>query len=46
VKEYLQSEFLAIIEKPALQEALQGNLYYKTRSIRYDMIIEKLKRIV
>ena len=46
VKEYLQSEFSAIIEKPALQEALQGNLYYETRSIRYDMIIEKLKRIV
>jgi predicted nucleotidyltransferase len=46
VKEYLESKFLAIIEKSALQEALQGNLYYETRSIRYDMIIEKLKRIV
>jgi len=46
VKNYLISEFSAILENPELQEAVLGNLSYDTQKERFDMIIGKLKKIV
>ena len=46
VKNYLKSEFSAILKNPVLQEAVQGNLSYDNQKKRFDMIVEKLKEIV
>lgn len=45
VKKYLKSQFDTIFKSDKLQEAIQGNLYYETRTIRFNLIMEKLKRL-
>ncbi len=43
---FLKSAFTGILHDEIMQEAIMGNLYYETQTERFEMIIEKLKRIV
>jgi predicted nucleotidyltransferase len=45
VKDFLRSEFTAILNNPELQEAVSGNLFHETRAQRFNLVMEKLKRI-
>ena len=46
VKEYLKTEFKKLIESKNMKEAMMANLYYETQEKRFNMIIEKLNKIV
>lgn len=43
---FLQAEFKYVLGDRNAQEAIQGNLYYETRSERFNMLMNKLKIIV
>jgi predicted nucleotidyltransferase len=46
VKEYLKDEFKKILANQNMKEALLANLYFETQEERYNMIIDKLNKIV
>jgi predicted nucleotidyltransferase len=46
VLSFLKSEFQKIIKDQTLQEAVAGNLYYETRTERFELMMNKLKSIV
>lgn len=46
VKEYLKSEFQSIMDNPHLQEAILGNLFYEIQTERFQLIMDKLKKII
>jgi predicted nucleotidyltransferase len=46
VQSYLKGEFKAIIENKLMQEAILGNLPYQVQIERYNIIIEKLIKVV
>ena len=46
VKSYLKSEFNTILINSGLQEAVLGNLYFETQTKRFDLIKDKLKKII
>ena len=41
-----QTEFKKLIESKNMKEAMMANLYYETQEKRFNMIIEKLNKIV
>jgi len=45
-KSFLKTEFEAIVKNSQLQEAISGNLFYETRTDRFNMIFDKLNKIV
>jgi predicted nucleotidyltransferase len=46
VKDYLKSEFNNLLGNDNMKEAMMANLYYETQGERFNMIIEKLNKIV
>ena len=46
VLQFLKKAFAEILKTHIMQEAILGNLYYETQSERFEMIIDKIKRIV
>ena len=46
VKKYLKAEFQEILNNTVLQESILGNLTYLTQTQRFNMMIDKLKKIV
>lgn len=46
VKKYLKKEFIALLGSNNMKEAIIANLYYETQPERFEMIIEKLKKII
>lgn len=46
VLEFLKGAFAEILSNQTMQEAILGNLYYETQSERFEMIMDKIKRIV
>ncbi|MEP7170259.1 MAG: nucleotidyl transferase AbiEii/AbiGii toxin family protein, partial [Bacteroidota bacterium] len=44
--DYLKSEFKSILESKQLQEAILANLFYEGQQIRFNSIMEKLKKII
>jgi hypothetical protein len=46
VKTFLQEEFQLILNNKSLQEGILGNLYYQTQARRFELILNKLRRIV
>jgi predicted nucleotidyltransferase len=46
VKEYLKDEFKKILANQNTKEALLANLYFETQEERFNMIIEKLNKII
>jgi predicted nucleotidyltransferase len=46
VREYLKDEFKKILANQNMKEALLANLYFETQEERFNMIIDKLNRIV
>jgi predicted nucleotidyltransferase len=46
VKEYLKIEFKKILENQNMKEALLANLYFETQEERFNMIIDKLNKMI
>jgi predicted nucleotidyltransferase len=46
VKPFLKHEFENILQDTVKQEAIAGNLFYESRTTRFDKILEKLNQMV
>jgi len=45
VKHYLKEEFMKVLGDSVKQEAIIGNLFYENRDERFQIILEKLKKL-
>lgn len=45
LKDFLLKNLSEILNNRRMQEAIEGNLFYETRDQRYQMIIQKLKKL-
>ncbi len=46
VQKYLKKEFAILLKDDNMKEAIIGNLYYETQQERFEMITDKLKKII
>ncbi len=46
VKTYLQNEIQALLKNTQMLEAIEGNLFYETRQKRFDMLLDKLRKVI
>lgn len=46
MKPFLRQEFELILNDSVKQEAIAANLFYETRTARYNKIIDKLNQLV